>query len=293
MKKILVPIDFSTNTINSVKAACDLAEQLNCSIILFHSYFDIAVMQGMSLASNIDTLPIVEPGMADILQQQSEKEMERWVREIRCSHPDIAVQSVVSPVELREKIAEICEEDNVLMIVMSATGTGKKDSFSGSAASGMFDNTPVPIIAIPEGYRYEKDALFKNILYATDFSDVAQEEIQFIIDHFLGHVNKLYCCHLSSFREKDASQPSKEMAVLKSYFPIEERSEKVVFRIIETTDVEDALEELTDDNDIGLISFHEHDRSFFYRFFHRSTIKKNLYRFNVPLLVFRRFERKR
>ncbi|MDR0364942.1 MAG: universal stress protein [Bacteroidales bacterium] len=289
MKKILVPVDFSENTNNAVKAACDLSRALNCDIILFYSYFEMILMQSINITSSMESVPIIDPDITNILHERNEKEMKKWVSFIKSEYPNISVEAIVSPVELKEKIIEICENEDILMIVMSATGTGKKDSFSGSAASSLFDSTPAPIIAIPENYVYQDDALFRNILYATDFSDVAQDEIQFISDHFLGNVNRLYCCHLS-FRGKEISEAVVKMEDLKNAFLAEEEIGKIVFKIIETNDVEEALEELTDDKEIGLISFHEHDRNIFYRFFHRSVIKKNIYRFNIPLLVFRKFE---
>lgn len=288
MKKILVPIDYSENTDNAVKAACDLAKALDCGVVLLHSYFEALLMQGLNMVNNMDTIPIINPESDEILREQNEKEIRKWEEWNSYEYPGVSIESVVTAMELRDKIKELSDNEDVLMIVMSATGAGKKDSFSGSAASGLFDSAPVPIVAIPENYAYHRDALFANILYVTDFSDLAHDEIRFIIDHFLGNINRLYCCHLS-FKEKGVDEAFAKMAELKRAFLAEEEIGKVVFKIIETDDVEETLETLADNKEIGMISFHEHNRNIFYRFFHRSVVKKNILRFHIPLLVFRKF----
>ncbi len=290
MKKILVPIDFSENTTLTINAACDISRKLHCDIILLHSYFDRAVLQSINLSSTSvvdDIIPVIDPGLT-MLREACEEEMKDMEQKIRKAHPGINIQSEVTPLNLKEVIDEICQKNDVIMIVIGATGSGKKDSFSGSVASSLFDCSPVPVLAIPDGYMYSGNH-FGNILYATNFSEAGQAEVRFILDNFMLDIDVLYCCHLR-FPDRDDLLDEAQMQILSEPFEKEVRSGKVSFEIIDANDIDQTLENLVKEYGIKLISFHEYNISFFRRLFYKSVDKKNMYRFNVPLLVFRKFE---
>ncbi len=286
MKKILVPIDFSENTTHVIHVACNFAQQHQCSIILLHSYFDLALLQSINTITPNDVMPVMEPNY-DFLRESCEEQMNRISSKIDGEYPSLQIETMVTGLDLEETIGEVCSKKDVLMIFIGATGTGKKESFSGSTASSLFSYSPVPVLAIPEGYQY-KGGNLNNVLYATNFAEAAQSEVQFIIDYFIRGSNILLCRNLR-FPENDTLLDNAQMEVLKKPFDKEIQKGIVTFDIIDTNDVEKTLEDLVEKNDIGVISFHEHNRSIFQQLFHKAVVKKNLYRFNIPLLVFRWF----
>ncbi len=286
MKKILVPIDFAGNADNTINAASGFAMRHQCGIILLHSYFDMALLRSINTVAPDDFMPVPEPDIV-FLKETCEMEMKRIAAETTEKYPSLSVETMVAGMELKEIVNEVCSKNNILMIVIGATGRGKKDYFSGSTASALFEYTPVPVLAIPEGFnRIDNDR--QNVLYATGFAEAAQAEVQFILDFFIGKSNYLHCCHLR-FPESDNLLDEAQMDILKKPFDKEIKAKKAVFEIVDTDDAEKGLDELVDRHHIGLISFHDHNRSFFYRFLHKTVVKKDIYRFNVPLLVFRKF----
>lgn len=287
MKKILVPVDFSDHTGNSIKMACSFAMRHQLGIILLHSYFDMIFVQTFNSVSPDDYMPVIEPDMA-LLDETYEREMNELVRTIHDVCPSLSVETEVTGIELHESVNNICSRNDILLIVIGASGTGKKESFSGSTASSLFASSPVPVLAIPEKNRFEDDSL-QNILYATNFAEAAQTEVRFILDYFIEKSNSLHCVHLR-FPETDNLLDDVQMETLSKPFNKEIHAKKVSFRIIDTEDVEEALNPLVEKEHIGLISFHKYNRGFFQRFFHKAVEKKDIYRFNIPLLVFRKYE---
>ncbi len=279
MKKILVPVDFSGNTNNTIHTACSFARKHQCSVTLLHSYFDMALVQSINTVSPDDFMPVIDPDIS-FLKESCEVEMNQLAEEVSRKYTDLHIESMVTGLELREIISEISSENDTLMIVIGATGTGKKDSFSGSTASSLFDCAPVPVFAIPENYEYEGGET-QNILYATNFAEAAQDEVRFILDYFVGESNSLHCRHLR-FPENDSLLDNAQMEVLSKPFGEEIEAGKVSFEIVDTKDADETLSQLVDQYKIGLISFHEHNRGLFYHFFHKSIAKKDLYRLNIP-----------
>ncbi len=287
MKKILVPVDFSGNTDNTIKAACRFARRQQCGITLLHSYFDMALVQSINTVSPDDFMPVIDPDIS-FLKESCEVEMNQLVEKVRKENTDLTIESMVTGLELREITSEICSQNDTLMIIIGATGTGKKESFSGSAASSLFDCAPVPVLAIPENYVYDTSER-RNILYATNFAEAAQDEVRFILNYFIGDDNSLYCRHLR-FPDNDSLLDNAQMDVLSKPFAEEIKSGKVSFEIIDTKEADETLGQLVDQYKVGLISFHERNRGLFYHFFHKAIVKKDLYKLNIPLLVFRKFE---
>ncbi len=286
MKKILVPIDFSGNTDNTINMACNFADRHQCGIILLHSYFDMALLQSINTVSPDDFMPVMEPDIV-FLKESCEEEMKTLANKVIAAHPELSFETMVTGLDLKETVDDICTQNDVLMIVIGASGTGKKDHFSGSTASSLFDCAPVPVLAIPETCAYPGND-YRNILYATGFAEAAQSEVRFILDYFIGKTNRLNCCRLR-FPDNDSLLDEAQMDILAKPFDKEIKAGKVSFDIIDSDDAEKTLSDLVEGQDIGLISFHDYNRSFFYRFFRKTVVKKDIYRFNVPLLVFRKF----
>ncbi len=287
MKKILVPVDFSGNTSNTIHAACSFARRHQCSITLLHSYFDMALVQSINTVAPDDFMPVIEPDIS-FLKEACETEMSELVEKVRNENSDLHIDFMTTGLELREIISEICSQNDSLMIVIGATGRGKKNSFAGSTASSLFDCAPVPVLAIPENFKYEGGG-DQNILYATNFSETARDEVQFILDYFIGKTNSLYCYHLH-FPETDGRLEDKQMKGLAKSFEAEIQAGKATFKNIDTEDADATLDQLVHEHNVALISFHEQSRGIFYHFFHKTVVKKDLYRLNIPLLVFRKFE---
>ncbi len=286
MKNILVPVDYSENTANTINVACSFANQHQCGVVLLHSYFEMALAQSINTVTPDDIMPVIEPDLGYI-KEYSEEAMKELVQKTGEKYPSLQINSLVTGLELKETIEEQCSQSNILMIVIGATGRGKKESFSGSTASSLFDFSPVPVLAIPDEYKYKGEKL-GNILYATNFAEAAQTEVKFILDYFIRETNVLHCCHLR-FYENDSLLDDAQMEVLSKPFDEEIKAGVVTFEIIDTNDTDETLSNLVETRKIELISFHEHNRGLFYHFFHKSIAKKHLYQFNIPLLVFRKF----
>lgn len=287
MQKILVPVDFSEDTHHALKMACFLAEKHKCGIFLLHSYFDIIFAQTINTVTPDEFIPVIEPDVS-FLKESLEKEMKILSDKIHKEYPPLLIETEVTGLDLNEAIEAVRSRNDILLIVIGAAGTGKKESFSGSTASSLFDSAPVPVLAIPKNNKNEA-YIKRNILYATNFAEAAADEVRFILNYFIEDTNRLLCRHLR-FPDNDSLLDDAQMEVLRKPFAKEVKAGKVSFEIIDTGNAEETLHTIVEQENIGFISFHGSNRNFFQRLFHKAIAKKDIYKFNMPLLVFRKYE---
>jgi len=290
MKQIFVPVDFSKNTLKTSKIALEFAAKRNANITLFHCYFDLIAAQSMNAIPLSDGMPYIEVDVE--ANKEIHDNVEKRIIKLKddlvtyCNNKQldtIKIDYILSSGNFILEIERTIDTLSPDLIIMSATGSGEKDSFSGSAASHLFNQTNVPILAIPD----TSDIVnFDNILYATDFSESANSEIKYLLENFATYGSRIKCCHIN-FKTEELPN-SKEMDTLRDEFKKEETDGKISFEIITEKSAKTGLEKAFDKENIELISFHSHRRPFFYSLFKKAVLKKNIYRYNLPILAFRK-----
>lgn len=140
-KKILVPTDFSANALSAARYACQIAQQNNYDIHLFHCY----------TTSTVDT--------ADAQIQELKTELSQ-------EYPIVHFNTECVSRLLIDVLPEYAVAPTFVLIVMGTTGAGKgKSVIWGSNTSLISSKAKVPVIAIPsstEAFSTEKAAILTN-----------------------------------------------------------------------------------------------------------------------------------
>jgi nucleotide-binding universal stress UspA family protein len=171
MKTILVPTDFSKNSLNALRFAIELAVKNSFNIIVIHqtSILDLApesTFTGFYVPSPIDQIGFMKT------------ELDKFVnRAINTSSSKINKTSIsteiIPGVGTVEIILETAKKHKADLIILGSTGaSGIKRILIGSVAAKVVELSKIPVIIIPEKFRNKP---LKHIGYASDLSHVASE----------------------------------------------------------------------------------------------------------------------
>ncbi|MDP1621521.1 MAG: universal stress protein [Bacteroidales bacterium] len=286
MKRILVPVDFSSHTDITCRYTIEFAKAFGGEIKLFHTYFDQIIIADTSFPDTLDMSTIYnEELMKEIFRQagRNMEELEEKVNNLinKENLTGIQVSSTVTGGELEHELKGICSEFHPDLIVMGTTGKGKNVNIWGQVSTFIIDHAKAPVLTVPDIKSFHG---FKAIMFAADLSDGNAASIAELIDLFSVFSAKIHVVHfIIKVKQSDAYV---RMKILQMKFGKEEKTDQVCFRVIEVAeDNQAAVDQFVAENKIEMIAFQPHKRSRLYMFFTKNITRKNLFATNVPLLA--------
>jgi nucleotide-binding universal stress UspA family protein len=172
MSTILVPTDFSKNATAALRYAIRLSKQTKSGLIVFHCSYISAY--ALSAATS-------EAQMTQLLKEDEEHKMEKLQEQVSKAYKNLEINKIPASTRcvvsynplLVEKTLEIARENKVGLIVMGTHGaSGITKFFFGSNTSVMISKSPVPVLAIPEAYKYTP---LENMVFASDLENLSAE----------------------------------------------------------------------------------------------------------------------
>jgi nucleotide-binding universal stress UspA family protein len=161
MKTLLVPTDFSNNANNAVKYGNDFAQFTNSKILLLHAY--------MPLVGQYSIIPGIVAEDIAIERNNSQKKLEK-LRSKLLQAKNVGVVKIGDPIE---EIIKTADEKKTQLIIMGTHGSsGLKRVLFGSNTSNVISKSKVPVLAIPQRYRFKK---IETIVYASDLKNTFNE----------------------------------------------------------------------------------------------------------------------
>jgi nucleotide-binding universal stress UspA family protein len=161
MKTILVPTDFSNNANNAIKYANDFAQLTNSKIVLLHAY--------KPLVGQYSIIPGIVAEDIAIEKNNSQKKLEK-LRSKFLKANNIGLVKIGDPIE---EIIEAANKNKSQLIIMGTHGSsGLRRVLFGSNTSDVISKSNVPVLAIPQRYRFKK---INTIVYATDLKNTINE----------------------------------------------------------------------------------------------------------------------
>ncbi len=183
--QILVPVDFSPHSVIAADYAFHFAEKHNASIVILHTYLDpVTLGSNLQLTDTLtfdDSEAAMEQAEVDsIIDHEAEKQMERFVKQLREKVKSGEIPPVKFRTEIREGvpedvIAEMASEIHPILIVMGTRGAGKKErELVGSVTAEVLDTCRFSVFTVPESTSVDK---LKNISEVLLLSSLDQEDI--------------------------------------------------------------------------------------------------------------------
>lgn len=286
---VLVPVDYSDYSKQACRYAAKIANKSGSDIYLFHSFYSPA-FDLIELTGGVQTQQQLRTDVTEKLLETETEEMEKFVSSL-ADFPEfnnIAKDQMYYELKAglaRDEIQNISAKIKPFMVVMGTRGADKKStSILGSITEFAIKKLKVPVLAIPENYKFVGEENLQKIVYLTNF-----DETDFVSITKLMRFTKLFnmtihCIHIGSKTDK---WESLKMEGLKEYFHKAYENEKVVCHMIENKpDLLHTLDSYVSQNGINIISLTHKKRSLIEKVFKPSVAKKVFYHSEIPLLVF-------
>lgn len=280
MKKILVPIDYSTYADHAVAYAIAIAKKINAEIHLCHALEtpEFVPMAGIMM------WPV--ENFAE-LQEDSDEDLMRYIVKLKADpklsvpyFPTITYSSRTGSV--KQVLDQLISESHFDLIVMGLAGAGKLDRFLlGSNSKNVIENTKVPVLLVPKGTDYVP---LQKIAFATDLSESDLNSIHAIARMFCLFNPEILLVHVND-QPSDLHDPRTPANLFLNRVTCKLNYSKIYYRHINATTVEDGLKWLTENGQINMLAMIHRHPNIFSRILEGSHTQKLARSIQLPLLV--------
>ncbi len=181
LQKILVPTDFSPESINGLAMAVEIATATGATIHLLH-------IVDISMPSEVEEdVEITNLGLASEQDLQNSekvylmkllKDIKVKIDELTKNLKNVPIYSYVSFDRITHQINKFVEKHDISLIVMGSKGTSGNDNFLlGSNAEKVIRTAKVPVLTVKQAL---KEVNLKNICFASDFKEVPAAAIDLL-----------------------------------------------------------------------------------------------------------------
>lgn len=277
MKKILYNTDFSDCSINAFVYALHLADQFNAEIITLHTYTR-PIIGSMYLPNTYQNIYAhLETDEFDMFKDTS-----KLLHIIAEKYQKDHVKNTFLMIEQDtiDGMLQTIKNEDVDIVVMGTKGaSGLKEIFMGSVTSHLMEQSPCPVLAIPENANYGSG--IKNILFSSDFFPEEITALKYALD-LSDNLNAHFECintavDYSDYKERLIANWNEKLQFTKY--------KDINFSIIDAS----TLAEITkyiDLNKIDLLITTIYKNNFIERLFHYSLAKRLAHHSTIPVLTF-------
>lgn len=203
MQRILIPIDFSENSLNAVRYAIKFTAMKDTELHLVHvvpPIYDPSDIPVLNTASTHKKSESAKSILADYIKVN--------LKEYLLTEPEIThqVRADVMIGEVVRNIAEKANELNVSLIIMGTRGdqVGWNEKILGTISSGVLERSNCPVLFIPTDYQFNK---LDEVLFASGLLESDAFLIWKALELMKPYSVVLRCLHISkAFSEEESTK---------------------------------------------------------------------------------------
>ena len=162
MKNILLPTDFSLNSVNAIQYAVKLLKKEHCTFYLLHAYRVQYLANDELLLNNMEQVALIEQKLLTSSQNSLEMIVDKIA--VNSKHTFKLLSDFNFFIDsVKQKIKEL----DIDLIIMGTKGaTGAKEIFMGSNTGDVIMKTDCDVLAVPDKAKFKVP---KEIVFPTDF----------------------------------------------------------------------------------------------------------------------------
>lgn len=277
MKHLLVPTDFSETAGNAIDFAIQTSKVFPARITLLHSYEVTGSFATDYIGMNKEfTLNM----LADI-----EKKLDKEKARIKSEY-GIEVETFISTYPLREAILKAAEERKSDLIIMGTLGaSGLKEKIWGSRTSSVIGETTVPVMVIPDGYKWQKP---RKMLFATNQFQKDPRILNYIFELaglYMANVQVTVFTDTDDEKAEVYLENKQKIAEYAEFLRSNYNEHTLVSTHLTGTQFEDTMHQYIEENDIEILIMVTYQAGFWSSIFNPSKTKRMSYNTKIPLLA--------
>lgn len=274
MKRILLPTDFSENSLKAIQYAVLIYKDIKCTFYLLHTFTPPVYQTEYLYGSSIQF------ELGDVLRENSEKQMEelRVRLEKERKNPNHTFIGRIAFNTLMDEISQTVAAENMDLIVMGTQGaTNAAEILIGTHTVHVIKRAKCPVLAIPQKF---KQTAPKKILFPTDY------EIQFQKEKFGQllqiaelHGSRINVMHVQTGSDLTADQEKNKAQLRDLLGPVG------LFHEIPDNSIVPAINGFLGKEKIDFLVMARNKHTFLERLFIEPVIKKIGFHVTVPFMV--------
>ncbi len=280
MKKILVPVDYSTYSDNAVRYAIQIAKKINAEVHLFHA---LEIPELLPMAGVI-MWPLEN---FDELHEESDETLLKYVDSLK---KDFVLTSPYLPTitystekgSVVQIIAKLTDSSHFDLIVMGLAGAGRFNQFFlGSNSQEVIEKIKHPVLLVPKDNDFVPP---RKIAFATDLRESDLNSIQTVARLFCLYDSEIVLVHVNK-ESNDINDPNTPENRFLNSVKGKLNYGKIYYRHINSPDIDEGLNWVCEHGMINMLAIIHRHTSPFVRFLEGSHAKKLANILHIPLLV--------
>ncbi|MGR6086850.1 MAG: universal stress protein [Arcticibacter sp.] len=266
MISILVPVDFSENSLVATKFAAGILNHQQGELVFLH------------VSEPIENYNTTQESMRILVSENlgAEHLLQLWGKEVKCNFKTIITEGTVA-----ETIQKTAKDLKASMIVMGTKGAKSRlDRFIGSNASQVSTNSDIPVLVIPESMPYHK---ISKIVIGVDPNIEYDQTIAWLSESLLQNSFdiSLFSAGSPTFEDEMKHYQKRLAGIIHEHAPNCKVNEKVVT----TVDTVASLDGFVKDLDADLLVLTTHHRGVFERIFDPGHTREFTMTSDIPILA--------
>lgn len=281
MQQILVPTDFSADSLNALKYALEVADHFDGEVTLLHAF------EAPLLAPSMTTTGAgVSVELLKIAQERDEDQYELYKEKVAIvqeaiGKSDIPVHFKYSDGLAVEQIVAESKTGNYDLIAMSTEGAdGIGRWLHGTHAASVVQRSRIPVLVVPDEARFKP---IERMAFATNFEHLDDNYVDTLVNWVVKLEAELHFIHVANKKQYIDLDQYHNMEEIKA---IADKYDNIKFRILYDDDILDQLEDYAEDNSIDLMAMVTERLPFYKRIFNPSLTQQMTFETEIPLLVF-------
>ncbi|WP_339879376.1 universal stress protein [uncultured Algoriphagus sp.] len=264
--KIILPIDFSDNSLNALDFAIALAGKRDGEIILVHvieAVFDFASQAAVAMES---------------MRDDAESEMQNILERYQPSN--LKFSTIIKEGTASISVTRIAKELNATLIVMGTQGSsGIKVALIGSTTINLIKESSIPVLVVPTESNARE---IRKVALALEFATHEEKFIDWVID-----MSKRWDRGLEFVHVQTSSNFEEEPGIknLENFLAIQHPGLPVKIHTFYAKTPVEGLDQFLEENEkVILVMCHEH-KNLWEQVLSRSQTIEMVFHSKVPLLV--------
>src|SRR5690606_38606258 len=277
MKNILVPIDFSGNSLNALEYALRFFGKSQCNFHLLHVNTKGTSVNTEDVFGHQESMVSVVPANTT---KEKFKQTLQWIKESMPANEKHTFFTIVDNNSIINSIRKQVVEKKIDIIVTGTKGTsGINSSAIGSTAENIITKVKCTAMVVPERAKYIEP---KQIVFPTDFS-ISYNRKTLLPLMQIAKDNKaaLRVLYIIRQNEKLNQDQQNNKGYLEDCF----KDSSCSFHFLVNKHLESALEEFVDKENINLVAMLAKNLNYFQKVLFRPAIKELNYYKKTPFLV--------